>query len=401
MWTFLLAVLLACSDDPSPEPAPPLATLSADEAARLVQATDDPIERILLAERIIEAQPQRAADLCPHLPAGDAQRRCQAVAARPHLWTETTQPLPDPRPAPPSAEVAALPSPECPDSRLDCVQARADEAALAGRLNEAVGRCRGLGEARWQQECAFRAAERLADRRGPEGYADSATLCAAAGSFEADCFSHLFGALTRTGPPAATPGWGVPRRNAAVLRAYWQERDPAFLRAALDRYWSDVLARAYGTTGQVTGDPLDAIPPQAAAHARSYAALRLMQLTPDTAEDLAGWVAALGAALERRAISPTPPSPRPSIQVAPDLWGVADAPDRPSIIYLSTSRRAVSEDPQVDAVLAVLEAAARQSPPRRPLLQEGQDHPAEVVRWTADRLLAALRPRPGFEDEGG
>ena len=59
----------------------------------------------------------------------------------------------------------------------------------------------------------------------------------------------------------------------------------------------------------------------------------------------------------------------------------------------SMSRRTVADTPMADAVVCILEAAARNPGPRREaLFRQALEHPDRNVRWTAARLGARLVP---------
>jgi hypothetical protein len=69
-------------------------------------------------------------------------------------------------------------------------------------------------------------------------------------------------------------------------------------------------------------------------------------------------------------------------------------------IYMGMGRRAAGVTPAEDKLVCLLEAAARQTPVRSGLLEQGSAHPALSVRWTAKRLLttgglrAQIKPEP-------
>ena len=60
----------------------------------------------------------------------------------------------------------------------------------------------------------------------------------------------------------------------------------------------------------------------------------------------------------------------------------------PAVSYLGASRRTWSEDPEIDAELALLEAFARHHTAGE-LLLAAANHPSERVAWTAKRLQDA------------
>ena len=69
-----------------------------------------------------------------------------------------------------------------------------------------------------------------------------------------------------------------------------------------------------------------------------------------------------------------------------DLWDGRTPDVDTTVVYLSGSRRLVSENVQTDLAICLLEAAARTDPVMRALLEEGLEHPSDVVQQTAQRL---------------
>ena len=354
MRCLLLTVLLSCRSAPEPAAEP------ADVLNR-IEAIADPIERIATIEQILRDDPAQALVLCPQIPAGAARLRCDEIAKRPHLWTER----------PRSEQGRTAPGP---------ASARPQPARWPPAL-ESTG-C--------VEECAFRAAEDHVREQGGEGYSVAVGLCVLAGDFRADCLAHLYPGLIGELPAATAPAeaWAPITATAEGLGAFWEPIDAAFAVVAVDRFWSEVTARATDAEPWAHGALLRVLPAAAAPHVR--AAVALQWLSRQDPPDLPTAQARLAAVLERRPATtvPRPRRPRPASDLWPSDSNEGEDGAISAVAYLGQSRRAVSEDPGTDQLLALLEAAARVQPPRRDLLQAATLHSDAVVRWTAHRLLA-------------
>jgi len=377
----------------------------------LLEAIDDPVERVALVLQLAEAHPGETAQLCSSLTLGPARERCGSLNTRPHLWVEPASPSNSTgRPAPGPATRDTLPAsaiseyadveavdPECPEgaSRTACTMLRAGEQASAGRTRIAAAYCRHLeGDEKWRHECAFEAAEEAA-RSGVEHYPGAAELCLLAGPFAANCLAHLIIELNSMVPPATIQrpeAWAKSLEIATTIETFWTERDPDFTALAVDRYYTHLVAQSYGKADLTVGTPLDSLPPTAVPHVHASAAMHLMSRRVDETHDLAGWASLLDEALDSRA----QPSAQRTMQApvglgyTSDLWpeDLGDEDMRPAVFYLETSRRTLSEDPTLDRLICILEAAARlELAVKATLLAEGAAHPDDAVSWTARRLL--------------
>ncbi|MEL6345204.1 MAG: hypothetical protein AAFV53_19010 [Myxococcota bacterium] len=409
--------LLACfgtAEDPLSDEALLALYIQQPEAAvERLMAVEDPIVRMGVLEALLLSHPEIAPELCPLLPEGPEAIRCSRIVRRPHLWTPRQPARPKQRPAPgpartrvlpevldaPYASVVPQPPPSC-DSGPDpigCRMHKAKEAAQRRDTALAAGICQSAQPERWRQECFFEAAEQRLRRDNPGGYSDAVDLCASSGSFASDCLLHLHWVLTPRVPPstAPKPAWRPVLRSVQVVEARWAA-EPIFAGWAADRVWAGVAMHAVMQAREVTGDLLDHLPAAAAPHIRSAVAMRLVE-DAEPAPRLSDLQTRLTAALARRVEAPM----RRGQPVKPsgyfDLWP-EDGPGEetlPALPYLGASRRVTSADPEVDGVLALLEAAARQDPPKSTVLADGAAHEAEIVRRTAARLQEKIDIPPG------
>ena len=409
-------------------------TTSSDAVVAAIEAEADPVARIASVNRLAEAYPGGTARLCPQLDKGPARDRCNRISSRGHLMpslpgqptlsaeaSSTTRagggpattrlgpPSATPRPyrsVPPAASPAELvaQSPACaaiPDPTT-CASEVAEQAAEAGDLQTAVGACNTVEAEKWRSECTFNAAEKAVLEGGAEAYAAAVDTCLEAGDFAANCQAHLLYLLARSAPlsESAPVGWTRTRAGADAVAAAWAVRAPEFTPLVLDRYWSDALAYSYASAEVVTGDPLaeGAVPDAFHRHVRAAAAGRLLvsQGRGNESRSLDDWVSALRAALGVRVVAER--SGRRTarqLRAAEDTWPVdgQDEAARPATFFLGTARRTWSSDPVVDSTISILEAAMRWQPHGRGLIEQGKAHRDEGVRWTAERLGAALELR--------
>ena len=386
-----------------------------DSAAARLRALP-PLERIAVLDAVMEQDAARAAELCPVLEPATAIDRCRERAARGHLWdkprTAATTSWTSvhsgglaavPRVTPALANVNPLPPSECPEDHHQkrCIRSVAQKAAASGDATAALAACRALPADTEQRECAFAAAERLIGA-DPERYAAASELCLVSGDFAGQCLGHLARGLARLAPPAsqgAAEAWAPVALAADTVKARWAPVDAEYAPIAAQAVWSEATLRAYSLIDVVSGDPLDAVPPEAVPHVRAAAAARLLRKLPKgdhERRDLDSIVTEVAAALAHRApddaSSKRPQNPMGAV----DLWPT----DRPgdaamtAIPYMATSRRTRADDPTADLTICVLEAAARSPEDWSAQLREGADHTDPTVRWTAQRLLTTtLEPR--------
>ncbi|MEL6344853.1 MAG: hypothetical protein AAFV53_17175 [Myxococcota bacterium] len=399
MWMMLVA--LGCGVLNGNEDHEDRQSLPPSEMAQRLNAVENPIQQLAMLSEYLAPDPQRSEALCPQLTAGPLRRRCVEVQVRPHLWTPRSVSTPHQRPARgpgserstpeqlprPYQDVAAAPCSDC-DTFFETID-RAAEAAHAGDGPQAVGLCRSIDETRWRRECMFKAAEVRMNTDVQESYTDAVSLCAESEAFLADCLVHLHTLRPTPHPLTTQPRrWTKLQGVVESVRMLWAQWDPAFGEVAEGQIWAGNLLVAVMETREMAGNPLDFLPPQAAPHLRSAIAFRLAYTGELSGIGLADAQARMDDILatrsRRRLRDPMPPILR---NLTP-IW-TEDASNEQyirTIPYLRNDRRAVSDDPDTDNALAILEGAARATPVAHRILQDGLEHPHPLIAQTAARL---------------
>lgn len=337
----------------------------------------DPTEQAVLIDLLARENPQAVEPLCRRLPPeSPAWQRCARLKERPHLSMQAPRERPPPPVRAGSGPFSShLPPPEgaLPTVDLPC-QDRSDEAA---------------------SECLFRAAEALVQRSGPAALPQALAHCAAAGPFQIPCTEHVVVLGLPPIPPADRATRADVDAAVATIAVLRELAGPELADDYEDMAWARWTAQSFATATAPTGALLDALPPLAAPHVRMGLAMHVAQGTPD----LRTWMTALQALVDSR--PPIPDGPAggapPRLDKPTDFW-VKELPTEaavPAGFCLGPGRRATAQDPGLDSMIALLEAAARQSPPAPDTfflsLIGGPD--PELVRWTAARLAVALNPQ--------
>ena len=399
-----------CTDLPCRE-AWALAHWEADPTTVIagLKKVDDPLERTILVDRLLETGPKRTKGLCETLPKGDSAKWCRQTISRRHLWQRqnpgvvtTSRRAGGPTASKPTTaaiaqEMEAQPPPEdCAGeaSPSRCLNQHAQRAARKGDVPALAGACAAVGTEIWRDECYFVASEELLRARGIDAYPAGINLCLLAGRFRAQCLGHSVTRITGDAPAADAP---QPAQvdtliaGAAQVAQAWATLDPVFGEDAVQRFWSASITVAFDKASRTTGDLLDHLPEDLAPFVHAAAADALTARTPPE-HTLAQRTAALDEALALRGPGTSPPRRRSGAK-PPDLWPQDEAGDDdvPAIVYLRDSRRTFSPNPAVDRTIAILEAVARSDTPAEAVLQQGEVHEDSLVSWTASRLLRQLQ----------
>ena len=377
--------------------------------AGAINGIADPLLQVVAVTRLANQGALLTAALCQALDLQATRRRCTRFARRPHLTQDDlSQPVRKrarPAPGPPAALLAPDPTvvstltgdagaaQDCGDQPHDECQVRfARLAARKGRVAEAAGACAAIGEERWSWECAFEAAEQSARRGGAPGHRGMVELCLRTGTFRARCLQHGVRLLALDAPDASgsAQAWAPVVEVAGSMESFWADRDPRFGAWQRQRLWSYATFHAYGDTPHLTGAPLAVLPADAHPHVAMAAAYRLLAdpaVAPDGTLTNAG--RALEAALEQPPASDAPDRPGAGLHPPDPRWSIDEGDEEaaiPATFCLGSGRRATSADPAVDRRIALVEAAARQEPPRLDLLEAGAVDPDPLVQWTAARV---------------
>ena len=377
-----------------------------DAGAALVLSVEDPVEQLALVERIAHALPGRLGPLCARLPTGQpAWERCQQTNSRPHLGRRDpgagavapeleglgvavpAAPRPPGVVAPGTCEGAA--------SRDSCLRRRAEKALRMGAVGDALALCHADGDGLQADECTFRLAERLLQQPPERIPLDPAQeLCQQAGALAGNCLGHVVLAVARAAPPAdaAPEGWAGAVATLERLLAHWSAPEAAALREELeDLFWAEATRHSVAGSPSLSAAASAVLPPQARPHLRCALGAALLAQADQNAE-LGALSLALQAVMDGRpvarsqAAAPLRRHPLPALDGAASWAPAAGASPRH---MMGLGRRWSVDDPLVDGELCLVEAAARLDPPRRELLEQGSAAEAEVVRKTAERLVAA------------
>lgn len=346
-------------------------------AAREVAELGDPISAAALVKTVSSAQPDALGQVCDILPPALGGDRCDAARARPHLW----QVQASARAADPAAQ--SLPTLTPPDAAL------LDPSAAA--LGGDAARCLDLSEHAARAECLFQASEATSEAATGQATA----LCLSASPFTGQCLLHLLFRIGSRAPISTSDdaaGWAS--LSGAISSSAEAVPDPEFRARWREQLWGNALRYAYDGCDEVTGNPLDHLPAEALPHVRAAGAWRLWTLEQGMPRNLSRWVARLNEVLGARTAPLAEPPKRQVSRVFRDLWPETLPGEEalPRVAWFVGAARATSPDPSTDALLALLEAAARAEPPGRELLGEALTHRDATVRWSAARLLGAHDP---------
>ena len=430
----LLGGFVACGAEPDPCLEPQCRAerilddfeVDPDAATRALEALEDPVLQGATAVALMERYPGRTREVCAVLRAPTTRAFCARNAKRPHLWMKSKAAASGVRSAPGPLEarltlpadansrfsdgVAATPDAlGCANEPLDvaCVSAAAEEL-VADDVDAAAAACRALPEGRWRKECFFSVGEEAGLRAGAEDYADVLELCAAAGDFSDNCASHV---TVRKAIALATPvcagdpaAWAALGPWSTAIGAAWAPHGESRRAAAVGTFWAAAFDRAYAHAPAVGGDAIDHVPAEALPQLRGSLAWRLLELEGGTSRGLEAWAARLLELMDRR-VGVADGWRFRGVQVkSPISWPLdRDDAERalPATIYRVGSRRVWSEDPHTDAIIVVLEAAARAAEPAHlTLLDEGLTHADPLVQRTAERLVEMSTTDRGSEHLG-
>jgi len=430
----LLGGFVACGGDQQPCTEPQclaeqiLVDYESDpeEATRALAALEDPVLQGATAVALLDRYPGRTEAVCAVVREPTTQQFCTRTAKRPHLWVRAKAPATGARTAPGPLEArltlpvgtasrfaqgapAGAAALGCLAEPLDvaCVSAAADDL-VADDLDAAAAACRTLPDGRWRKECFFSAGEEAGLRAGPGDYADALELCAASEDFSDNCVSHItvrkaiaLATAVCAGDPAA---WASLVPWSEAVSAAWMPHGEPHRDAAVGTFWAVAFDRAHARAPALGGDAADHVPSEALPQLRGSLAWRLLELEGEVTRDLDAWATRLMEVMELRVGIVEGWRVRGVRVNSLVSWPLdRDEAERalPATIYRVGSRRVWSEDPHTDAVIVILEAAARGvGGTHAVLLDEGRSHADPLVRFTAERLSELKTPGRGAGPPG-
>ncbi len=372
-----------------------------DAAVQALRALPPGIDRETLIQVMMVERPEHTAPLCLELPppsqahawAPDQGRR-GAGQAYPVL----------------SVELGELQHPwnqldplavECTDEWTDntCIGQQAVEWARKHKHQDAWRICLGAEQEKWRYECFFQISEETYDPRKGGIPELAAEMCLFSGFYQDRCLGHMAGRLGRNAPAAT---WDDPERWHTIDHAVQQiqhalyKHSPALASRWTALTWAYAMDAAYAEVEHPVGNPIDHVHPAAMPHIAASVAWSLWLSEGHRAQSIDAWVDQFDQAMRRREVDPAPQPKLDEVNELSKSWNDS-LPGEEAIdwtVYRGPiARRAVGHDPRGDAVICLLEAAARNPTPHRAsLFKEALGYPDVVVRWTAARLVAQRMP---------
>ncbi len=380
------------------------------------------VEKESLLRHLVTARPQDIELICGGLmaPDGPGWGVCSRLRERPHLLhskitlrdpERSTRPAPGPEtrhPPSPSSRLETPTDPTAPSALPEdcqpgwpCVTEVAIRQLNSTRPIPPGQACLEgfVQEEKLRHECLFRVAEALAEGKRWKAAEPVLRLCASTGSFVHGCLRHTISTLMPDIPAADTAEPKHLQESLKAIDALRDAVDPEFADLYGDFFWAIWTTQSLRLSKRIDSSLLQLLPPEARPHVHMAAAYELLRrIDPMQRTDLASLV----DRLEGRLAAPRQPGRvvhhRATLWNPPDFW-----PDDlqegfeqkiPAAFCMGVGRRPTSDIPHLDLELAVLEATARlpTQPPARFYLAVLNEHPEDLVRWTALRLLGALYP---------
>ena len=429
---FCSAILAACgqqSGDAQPASGEVSAVIQAwseghDALDEFVMGLSAP-DRWLAVRSLLEKHPESSTGPVCRVLTGQAYRACvkqkTQIENRPHLWAdspnvqgqEKRKALDEKKRRHSRRSRLDLPvgltssllelkprAVDCRDGDSECRIRAAVSVLKTEGIREAAASCVQDSE-RWQAECFFRLGEEQATLgrvdQSKGSLADTVEVCLASGNFAAECLEHSLIQYSHVAPAADDPRgemWEGLKRHAQKLREGWGTRDSTLLQVLLERYWSSIFEQAFMRSQHITGDLLEHFSSRYSPQIRAAAAYHWVERQKANGTDwgegesaLEAWAAQFMKALSVRSQGTSAVRAGSPLRVR-DYWSVDHAGDEAfaAIAYLGVSRRTWSEDTQVDAKIALLEAFAQHSV-ARPVLRAARSSSTKEIAWTADRLV--------------
>ena len=250
--------------------------------------------------------------------------------------------------------------------------------AASGDVDAVAEICKSYADRRLQGDCFFAASELLPYTL--DLYTGAVSLCAGSAMYAHECHGHVLLRLHADDPEPLSAERLT--EKAAVVKGFWDARDPGFGAQAVDLYWATAASRAIGTAEPFPVALFSELPVGVLPHLRSAVALRVIN-EPDPV--------AAAEAVVRGERADLPKAFMPPVMPAVQVWRAPQPGDlvRDPIFFndVRGGKRPTSTDPAVDLRIAVLTAVAMRSPPRREVMVSLSETGDLRVRWAARELL--------------
>lgn len=388
----------------------PEATLAA------VHALPSGLDRETLIQVMMVEWPEHSPTLCAELTTPGLRERCESVTGRPHLWqVDPEKPTQGPVGAGAAypvlaVEMGPLEHPwnelealgvECNEAwtRNTCVGRQAVDMAYKFKHKDAWRICLGAEQDKWRYECFFQVSEATWEPHKGGIPELAAQMCLYSGYYQDRCLGHMAGKVGRWAPAAswdAGERWHDLTLAIETIQRTLDAHHPSLGSRWTALAWAYAMDAAYAHVDPPVGNPIDHVGPAAMPHIAASVAWGLWRAQPNQVQSLDAWVDQFESAMGRREVDP---GPQPALVEEDELnRGWSDSlPGEEAVewtVYRGPiGRRAVGKDPRSDAIICVLEAAARNPTPHRAsLFREALQHPDPLVRWTAARLTAQRMP---------
>ncbi len=374
------------------------------------------MDRDTLIQVMMVEWPEHSLSLCDELADIAIRERCESLTGRPHLWQVDPE---DPTAGAVGAG-AAYPvldvgqahyehpwnaeeplAVECTEAwtRNTCVGKQAVDMAYKSKHKDAWRICMGAEQEKWRNECFFQISE-ATWQPNKGGIPDlAAQMCLFSGFYQERCLGHMAGKIGRWAPAAswdASERWHELNKTIDGVQHTLNAYDPVLASRWTALAWAYAMDAAYAEVEPPVGNPIDQVGRAAMPHIAASVAWTLWRSQPNRVQSLNAWVDQFDAAMARRDVDP---APQPTLVEEDELSrGWADTLPGEEVLEWTVyrgpmGRRAVGIEPRGDAIICILEAAARNPTPHRAsLFREALQHPDVRVRWTAARLAAQRMP---------
>jgi hypothetical protein len=369
---FLIFTLLSCTTiDPSTSILEALQE-SPEKGIAMAMAIEDPLQRTMIITELVQSYPNRSRPLCDALPTSISKERCIRLNERPHLW----KPQKDNLKLNPKPITARQSNCNIAPHPITCRSAEAQIFAQQRQSELAMQSCAAIKETMWQAECFFTISEEFSNHS--DFYTESIEACDHSKQFAKSCWHHSVMGLASSSEKHPND-WDWHRSMINQITTLWESRDPSMSLELQSHFWAQSIQRQT-ESGQLQSEKL---PKEAIQHYRSSMAINALRFSSKSLQNLEEW-----AQIAQNGFTERKKRARGFLPEM-DLWLPQDAPEGAvKTSYLGNSHRWTHSDPDIDWILAVLEASARLRPLNKVLIMEGQAHQHPTVKATANRLAS-------------